>query len=160
MGFPNHCVKYGDGSFQQETLGFSLESQFRHLLFIFSYFHREFLSIFFRWHQGAVQLAMWKGWGYAMTGETWATFFQKASHCAHPSPVSVRSPASLPPSLSTTHLHKVPSQSPKWLCQSFNPTYFLETLSIIHSQRFSQYRSSGFVPPAQPGLLLRLLASR
>ncbi|CAM9618770.1 unnamed protein product [Ectocarpus sp. 8 AP-2014] len=32
-----------------------------------------------RWHQGAVQLAMWKGWGYAVLGENWGTTFQKAS---------------------------------------------------------------------------------
>lgn len=37
---------------------------------------------FFRWHQGAVQLAMWKGWGYAMSGENWGTSFQKASYCS------------------------------------------------------------------------------
>ena len=34
---------------------------------------------FNRWHQGAVQLAMWKGWKFAMGGETWGAFFQKAS---------------------------------------------------------------------------------
>ncbi|CAM9857880.1 unnamed protein product, partial [Ectocarpus fasciculatus] len=33
-----------------------------------------------RWHQGAVQLAMWKGWGYAVLGENWGTTFQKASN--------------------------------------------------------------------------------
>lgn len=32
-----------------------------------------------RWHQGAVQLAMWKGWGYSVTGENWGTSFQKVN---------------------------------------------------------------------------------
>ncbi|CAM9254221.1 unnamed protein product, partial [Discosporangium mesarthrocarpum] len=30
-----------------------------------------------RWHQGAVQLALWKGWSYAISGEHWASVFQK-----------------------------------------------------------------------------------
>lgn len=32
-----------------------------------------------RWHQGAVQLAMWKGWRYSFTGEHWGTSFQKVN---------------------------------------------------------------------------------
>ncbi len=36
------------------------------------------MTLPFRWHQGAVQLAMWKGWGYALFGENWAAAFQKA----------------------------------------------------------------------------------
>ncbi|CAM9128076.1 unnamed protein product [Discosporangium mesarthrocarpum] len=30
-----------------------------------------------RWHQGAVQLALWKGWGYSFSGEHWGSMFQK-----------------------------------------------------------------------------------
>lgn len=48
---------------------------------VFDSFHNKhtFTDHIFRWHQGAVQLAMWKGWRYAVLGENWGTLFQKVT---------------------------------------------------------------------------------